>query len=437
MVKNKLLTLEVFRMDKEIQNQIKSVKDKHIPTGYVYTEAGLLPVEWKFSTLEDITEKITKTAGTDLYETLSISAGIGFVNQAKKFGKELSGKQYEKYIVLNKGDFSYNKGNSKTYPQGCLYRLQNREVAAVPNVFESFRIKFGCAEYYDQLFISGYLNRQLSKKINHGVRDDGLLNLTGKDFYSCFLPVPPIEEQEKIARILTVCDKVIELKEKLIEEKKKQKKVLRKNLLNPSVISKIPIFQNIKWKQINIGDCTTMFSGGTPKSGKSIYYENGTIPFIRSGEIKEEKTVLFLTEEGYKNCSSKMVKKGDLLYALYGANSGDCSISKIDGAINQAVLCIRSSEISTLFMYYTFENLKEHIVSTYLQGGQGNLSADIIKSINICAPNDETTQKKISNIIGCADNEINLYNLELAELKRKKKALTQLLLTGIVRVNKE
>lgn len=281
MVKNKLLTLEVFRMDKEIQNQIKSVKDKHIPTGYVYTEAGLLPVEWKFSTLEDITEKITKTAGTDLYETLSISASIGFVNQAKKFGKELSGKQYEKYIVLNKGDFSYNKGNSKTYPQGCIYRLQNREVAAVPNVFESFRIKFGCAEYYDQLFISGYLNKQLSKKINHGVRDDGLLNLTGKDFYSCFLPVPPIEEQEKIAEILTACDKVIELKEKLIEEKKKQKKYLMKQLLT----AKLGLNSSSKpWKKILLKELAEIDTGNSDTQDK---VDNGNYPFfVRSEKIE-------------------------------------------------------------------------------------------------------------------------------------------------------
>ncbi|MDD6848086.1 MAG: restriction endonuclease subunit S, partial [Oscillospiraceae bacterium] len=211
-------------MNKEIKERIETIKKCEVPDGFIKGEVGLIPVDWKTAVLNDISEIITKTAGKGIYETVSISAGVGFVNQAKKFGKELSGKQYEKYIVLYKGDFSYNKGNSKTYPQGCIYRLKDRETAAVPNVFESFRIKSGCADYYDQLFTSGFLNKQLSRKINHGVRDDGLLNLTGKDFYSCVLPFPPVKEQEKIAEILSRFDTVIEECEKQVEEYKSLKK---------------------------------------------------------------------------------------------------------------------------------------------------------------------------------------------------------------------
>ena len=76
-------------------------------------------------------------------------------------------------------------------------------------MFESFRIAKGCPEYYEQLFIAGFLNSQLYRFINHGVRDDGLLNLTEKDFYSCIVPVPPLEEQQRIANILSAQDKRI------------------------------------------------------------------------------------------------------------------------------------------------------------------------------------------------------------------------------------
>lgn len=202
------------------------VKTEKIPEGYRATEAGILPADWQVQRLSEVATELTEQAGEDSYETVSISAGIGFVNQAKKFGKELSGKQYEKYIVLHQGDFSYNKGNSKTSPQGCIYRLNDRETAAVPNVFESFRIEDQDADYYEQLFLSGFLNKQLYSKINHGVRDDGLLNLTGKDFYSCMVPIPPVAEQEKIAEILAQCDKVIELKQELIDDLHQLKKAL-------------------------------------------------------------------------------------------------------------------------------------------------------------------------------------------------------------------
>lgn len=186
-------------------------KSGTISEGYKMTAIGIIPLDWDLKPLGMIVDEITQTAGTEKYETVSISAGIGFVNQAKKFGKELSGSQYEKYIVLHKGDFSYNMGNSQKYPQGCIYRLTDRETAAVPNVFESFRIKDGVADYFEQLFVGGFLNRQLFAKINHGVRDNGLLNLTGKDFYSCKVQFPPIKEQKKIAEILVQYDKIINL----------------------------------------------------------------------------------------------------------------------------------------------------------------------------------------------------------------------------------
>ena len=127
-------------MTEEIKARIESIRKGEVPNGYSKGVAGILPNDWTSKPLSEISEVISKQAGDDDYETLSISAGIGFVNQAQKFGKELSGKQYEKYTVIRKGDFAYNKGNSKRYPQGCTYRLKERDEAAVPNVFECFRI---------------------------------------------------------------------------------------------------------------------------------------------------------------------------------------------------------------------------------------------------------------------------------------------------------
>ena len=301
-------------------------KAEKIPEGYRVTEAGILPVDWQVKRLSEVATALTERAGRDKYETVSISAGVGFVNQAEKFGKELSGKQYEKYIVLHKGDFSYNKGNSKTFPQGCIYRLNDRETAAVPSVFESFRIEDQNADYYEQLFLSGFLNKQLYSKINRGVRDDGLLNLTGKDFYSCMVPVPPIAEQKKIAGILAQCDKVIELKQQRLEAEVECKKWMMNQLLHHPEKYRVPGFYG-NWENATIGSITSSFSGGTPTSSNSCYYSHQGIPFIRSGEIGESKTELYLSDQGFANSAAKMVKKGDLLYALYGANSGECFIS--------------------------------------------------------------------------------------------------------------
>lgn len=421
-------------MTEEIKARIESIRKGEVPNGYSEGVAGILPNDWASKPLSELSEVISEQAGDDDYETLSISAGIGFVNQAQKFGKELSGKQYEKYTVLRKGDFAYNKGNSKLYPQGCTYRLKERDEAAVPNVFECFRITEGCPEYYEQLFIRGFMNHQLTRKINHGVRDDGLLNLTDVDFYSTFLPVPSLAVQQKIAEILSDCDSVIDLKRELIAEKHRQKKWLMKVLLDSDSDMRLFGFEKVQWEEISLGDECIMFSGGTPKAGKDKYYTDGTIPFIRSGEISKTSTELFLTELGYKNCSAKMIEIGDILYALYGANSGDCSISKQKGAINQAILCIRPRTIDRTLLYYLLCALKGKIVSTYLQGGQGNLSAEIIKKLVVSVPVDEKYQKAIVEKLVIADKEISLLGQELQIWQQKKKILMQLLLTGIIRI---
>lgn len=189
---------------------------------------------WQYQALKDISREITKKAGNEKYEVLSISAGIGFVNQAKKFGKLIAGKQYKNYIVISHGDFSYNKGNSKKYPQGCVYPLENQDEAAVPNVFISFRLDKNICfwKFYKYVFENGWLNKQLRRLISSGARGDGLLNLSDEDFYSCIVPVPPLNEQVKIADILSGADQEIDLLRQALEQERQKKKALMQLLLS-------------------------------------------------------------------------------------------------------------------------------------------------------------------------------------------------------------
>lgn len=189
---------------------------------------------WQYQALKDISCEITKKAGNEKYEVLSISAGIGFVNQAKKFGKLIAGKQYKNYIVISHGDFSYNKGNSKKYPQGCVYPLENQDEAAVPNVFISFRLDKNICfwKFYKYVFENGWLNKQLRRLISSGARGDGLLNLSDEDFYSCIVPVPPLNEQVKIADILYSADQEIDLLRQALEQERRKKKALMQLLLS-------------------------------------------------------------------------------------------------------------------------------------------------------------------------------------------------------------
>ena len=187
---------------------------------------------------------------------------------------------------------------------------------------------------------------------------------------------------------------------------------------------RFPEFQGMKeWKKTYIyEECPNPYSGGTPKTTEKKYY-GGNIPFIRSAEIGKDKTELSITQEGLNNSSAKMIQKGDLLIALYGANSGDMAISKIDGAINQAILCLKAKS-NNLFIYYALLKKQKDIVSKYLQGGQGNLSGEIIKSIDFYIPQG-IEQQKIADCLSSLDELIDATSRKVEILKKHKKGLMQ------------
>ena len=176
-----------------------------------------------------------------------------------------------------------------------------------------------------------------------------------------------------------------------------------------------------EWTKIKLGDLGSFFSGGTPSSSRKDFY-GGEIPFIRSGELHSDSTALSITKEAYNSCSAKMVNKGDLLLALYGATSGDISISRISGAINQAILCIRPQYMDAYFIKSLWEKHKKHILETYLQGGQGNLSSEIIKNISFFFPNSDE-QVKISRLIHIIDDRIETQSKIIEELTALRSAL--------------
>ena len=168
--------------------------------------------EWEEVKFSDIFIEIKDKVGNKNIETYSITAGKGFVSQSEKFGRDISGSQNENYIVLGKNDFSYNKGNSKTYKFGCVYLNNTGQNIAVPNVFISFRAKKNniAHNFYAKLFEHHYLDRYLRQLISSSARMDGLLNISKEGFFEIPLPIPPTPEQEKIAEFLTAIDERID-----------------------------------------------------------------------------------------------------------------------------------------------------------------------------------------------------------------------------------
>ena len=123
-----------------------------------------------------------------------------------------------------------------------------------------------------------------------------------------------------------------------------------------------------------------------------------------------------------------MVEIGDLLLAMYGATSGDIAASKIKGAINQAILCIRTKQnkkfIESVWNKHVSKNLRK-----YLQGGQGNLSADIVKGISFFFPTLKE-QEKIANLVSLLDERISTQNKIIDKLQSLIKGMEDNLLNN-------
>ena len=179
-------------------------------------------------------------------------------------------------------------------------------------------------------------------------------------------------------------------------------------------------------------DVSFSYSGGTPSVNNLSFY-GGSIPFIRSGEINDETTELFITEEGLNNSSAKLVEKGNILYALYGATSGEVGRAKIHGAINQAILAIVPYvNYDSEFIAQWLRRNKYSIISTYLQGGQGNLSGEIVKNLILELPPSKEEQTKIGNFFKQLDDTIALHQRELEKFKILKTSYLENIFLGKV-----
>lgn len=187
--------------------------------------------EWSYHKIQDHFSEIRDKNDGKGHIPMTISAKLGLVSQTHKFDRVVAGNSLDKYTLLRKGDFAYNKGNSNLYEMGCIYRLKE-DSAIVPFVYICFRaIDNTCCEFYQQFFINHGLDKQLKQIITSGARGDGLLNVNSDDFMALKIPYPKVDEQKAIASILTDADKEIEIQKQKLAAMQEQKKGLMQVLL--------------------------------------------------------------------------------------------------------------------------------------------------------------------------------------------------------------
>jgi len=252
-----------------------------------------------------------------------------------------------------------------------------------------------------------------------------VVHVHGNDIAEVEVSYPSESEQKRISTVVLGLDNLITLHQRKYDKLCTVKKsMLDKMFPKPGETEPEIRFEGFTdpWEQRKLGDITSSYSGGTPQANNPDYY-NGSIPFIRSAEINADKTELYLTERGLAESSAALVDAGCILYALYGATSGEAGISRINGAINQAILAICPyAGFDSGFLASWLRREKDAIVATYLQGGQGNLSGAIVKDLRVPVPG-LPEQKAIGDCLSKLDDLITLHRRKLNILKNTKKSL--------------
>ncbi len=402
----------------------------------------MLPTEWYDLTLGDL---VTKSAfgprfSSDLYlpngsigtiRTTDLSA-FGKINYSTIPYADLKIKEYQEHL-LESGDLLITRSGTCGIP--CIFKKQPKPIIA-----GAFLIRFQLNSKVNGTFLHELLNFTKTQSDIKRLAAGGVQkNLTGTSLKKLKLLIPPLPEQQKIAKILSTWDKAISTTEKLIETSKQQKKSLMQQLLTGKKrllsLETGKVFEG-EWEEVTIASTSKCFSGGTPSRSKEEYY-GGNIPWITSGKLNDRFVTSvneYITESGLKHSSAKVVKNGSLLIAMYGATAGKVAINKLTGAtVNQAVLALEVDiHCHNFFLFYLFE-VEMVKALNLVQGGQPNLNAAIIKAIKIKLP-QLIEQKKIASVLTSADKEIELLQTKLAHFKQEKKALMQQLLTGKRRV---
>ncbi len=231
-----------------------------------------------------------------------------------------------------------------------------------------------------------------------------ILHISNSDLRNLAIPLPPLEVQEQIVAEIEQYQKVIDGAKQVVENWKPSFRI------DPS------------WEMVELGEVCKTTSGGTPLKSKNEYYENGTIPWLRSGEVAQGdvcESELFITEQGLKNSSAKLFPKNTVLVAMYGATAGQVGLLRFESTTNQAICgVLPNDKFMPEFLYQTLLSQKDVMIRLAGGGAQPNISQTIIKNLKIPLPPLEVQEQIVAEIE--AEQKVINVNKELIEKMEKK-----------------
>lgn len=433
-------------MNSQIKQRIEKIKNGKVPDGYKITDIGIIPLDWSQTKLGLIASHVLeKNINSDIKTTFTNSATKGVIKQTDFFDKEISNNEnISGYYIVQEHDYIYNPRISVSAPCGPINKSHFCEKGIVSPLYTVFRMNgnLGKSKYIELFFESSLWHRYICGIANYGARHDRM-NITNKDFFSMPVPLPSLDEQKKIAEILSTQDKIIELKERKLAELKKLKKYYLSKMFPKRGSSypevRFPGFTD-PWEQRMLGEVLKICD---EKNGKKFTREDVLAVSDTYGCVNQ---IAFHGRSfaGEDISNYKIVKTGDIVYTKSPLQAKPYGIIKIVGketGIVSPLYIVNEAKqgFDPMFIYYLFdtpERTNNYLSLLVNKGAKNTMNISIdewLSGIITIAPS-EKEQKVIAKIFYSLDQIISLHQRELDEEKRLKKSLMQLLLTGIARV---
>ena len=328
------------------------------------------------------------------------------VSVQKKFIPSIAntvGTDFKKYKVVKKGQFTYIPDTSRRGDKIGIALLEDYEEGLVSNVYTVFEIideKQLIPEYLMLWFSRPEFDRYARFKSHGSVREV----MDWDEMCKVELPVPPYEKQKEIVDGYKAITERIALKQKIndnlvtVGTASIQKNVGRGALINltEAEMDSLIFPEDFKIKTVS-EFCAETKSGSTPSRTNNEYWENGTISWVKSGEVHNNITLQteeYITSLGLSESSTKLLPKDTVLMAMYGVTAGEVGYLAIEATTNQAICgMICRSKAEAAYLYFSLIQSQAAISRLSNGGAQDNLSKNFIDNIKIVVPPSEFIEK--------------------------------------------
>lgn len=422
-------------MTPEVKKRIEQIRQGIVPEGYKKTKTDIVPADWKESPIgKYIREYTEKTTIPNQYPVLT-SARTGLMLQTDYYSnRQVTTEDNVGYNVLPYGYITFRSRSD----DGRFRFNKNRIIER--GVISYFYPVFSFSEEVCHEYMLYLLNFSIYRRMYPYAEGTAQQVLSLKKLGQLKYSLPLVAEQKKIAKILSTQDKAIELQGRKIEELKRFKKGCLEKMF-PKKGQKVPETRfpgfTGDWEQRKVSDLAEKtYGGGTPTTSNEAYW-NGDIPWIQSSDVVDGKLLgveprKWITQGGLNNSAAQLIPENSIAI-ITRVGVGKLAFMPYSYATSQDFLSLSKLNVEPFFAVYAcYKKLQSELNAVQGTSIKG-ITKDELLAKSIMVPR-YAEQQQIGAFFKQLDKLITLHQRKLDEMKKQKKALMQLLLTGIVRV---